>query len=161
MKPVIERLKKQNKIRDNFKKQRISNVSVPQQILFNKLKKLGRDKHFKPALERELYTLKGVRFSDIFIKKYGLNIEIDGEYHLSEEQVLKDSIREQEIWIKKKIITVRFMNSQIIENCDTVLKKIEGLLAELDPLPNWKSPGKGTKRVDTYSRRKEIYERYR
>lgn len=155
-----ERLKKQNKIRDRFKKERVGSCTLAQQKLFDVLKAIGKRRRFKPALEREIYTKNGVRFSDIFIKKYGLNIEVDGGYHNLEEQKIKDSLREKEIWGKKRIITIRFTNEDIFKSLDKIILKMESLMDDLDTLPNWKCPGKGKKRLNATIRRKQLWKEW-
>ena len=156
----VEKLRVKNKIRSKFKKERINSCTFTQRKLYSALKQIGIEKHFKPALEREIYTKDGVRFSDIYIKKYGLDIEIDGGYHLSEFQKADDSQREKEIWDKKRIITVRFTNEEIINDFGKVINKLCSLMDEIELLPNWKSPGKGRKKFRSTMERKEIYKRF-
>lgn len=156
----VDRLRRQNKIRSKFKKDRVASCTVPQNRLYYALKQIGSIKHFKPSLEREIYTKTGVRFSDIYIKKYGLNIEVDGDYHFSEEQKTADAKKEKEIWDKKKIITVRFTNDEIMDNFEKVLTRMNSLIDELETLPNWKSPGKGKKRLNSTLLRKKIYQKF-
>jgi len=156
----VERLRRQNKIRSKFKKERVASCTVPQKRLYSALKQIGLIKHFKPSLEREIYTKTGVRFSDIYIKKYGLNIEVDGGYHSSQDQKAADLQKEKEIWDKKKIITVRFSNEEIINDFEKVLTKLNSLIDELEILPNWKCPGKGKKRLNSTLSRKKVYQKF-
>lgn len=156
----VERLRRKNKIRSKFKKERVDSCTFAQKKLYYALKQIGTVKHFKPSLEREIYTKIGVRFSDIYIKKYGLNIEVDGDYHSSEDQKTADAQKEKEIWDKKKIITVRFTNAEIMNDFEKVLTKLNSLIDELEILPNWKSPGKGKKRLNSTLLRKKIYQKF-
>ena len=156
----VDRLKRQNKIRGRFKRERTVSCTLAQERLFNILKTIGKRRQFKPALEREIYTKNGVRFSDIFIKKYGLNIEIDGGYHLSEVQKIKDSAKEKEIWDKKRIITIRFTNEDIFKRLGEILPRLESLMDELDTLPNFKCPGKGKKKFNSTIKRKQLYRKW-
>jgi very-short-patch-repair endonuclease len=156
----VERLRRQNKIRSKFKRDRVTSCTVPQKKLYYALKQIGLVKHFKPSLEREIYTKMGVRFSDIYIKKYGLNIEVDGDYHSSQDQKISDTQKEKEIWDKKKIITVRFTNTEIMNNFEKVLIRLNSLIDELEILPNWKCPGKGKKRLNSTLLRKKIYQKF-
>lgn len=156
----VERLRRQNKIRSKFKKERVDSCTFAQKKLYYALKQIGTIKHFKPSLEREIYTKTGVRFSDIYIKKYGLNIEVDGDYHSSETQKVADKQKEKEVWDKKKIITVRFTNEEIINNFEKVVDLLNSLIEELELLPNWKCPGKGKKRLNSTLLRKKIYQKF-
>ncbi len=52
----VKRLKRQNRIRSKFKKDRMASCTVPQKKLYYALKQIGLVKHFKPAFEREIYT---------------------------------------------------------------------------------------------------------
>ncbi|HRZ95528.1 MAG TPA: hypothetical protein P5262_03095 [Candidatus Moranbacteria bacterium] len=152
----VDRLKRQNKIRDRFKRERMDGCTLAQNKLFDVLKIIGKKRQFKPVLEREIYTKNGVRFSDIFISKYGLNIEVDGGYHFTEDQKVKDIMREKEIWDKKRIITIRFINEDIINRLDVIAPKLESLMNELDKLPHFKCPGKGKKKFNATVRRKQL-----
>jgi len=149
-----EKLRKQNKIRDRFKKQRKESITFAQKKLFEYLK-FSRNGDFKTSLEREIYTKEGVRFSDIFIKKHGLSIEIDGEHHFTEEQTLKDSAREKEIWDKKRIITIRVTNDEIINDFESTTKRIDNLINKLDVPPLWGArKGKNWNIKNTMDRKK-------
>jgi very-short-patch-repair endonuclease len=157
----VEKLRRQNKIRSKFKKERVESCTAPQKKLYYALKQIGLARQFKPSLEREIYTKTGVRFSDIYIKKYGLNIEVDGGYHFSKNQIAIDAQKEREIWNKKKIITVRFANDEIMDNFEKVLIKLNSLIDELETLPNWRCPGKGRKRLNSTLLRKKVYNKFK
>jgi len=156
----INELKKRNKIRDKFKRERLQNVTLAQEKLYTALQPLGKEKHFKIAKEREVYTRQGVRFTDLFIKKYGLNIEVDGNYHLTEDQKSKDISKEKELWDKKRIITIRFTNYEILNDLNNVIKNINLFINKLETLPNWKSSGKGIKKLRTTITRKKYYKEW-
>jgi very-short-patch-repair endonuclease len=155
----IERVRRQNKTRDLFKKERRESVTLAQNKLFTYLVGLGKKRGFKPSLEREVYTKSRVRFADIFIQKYGLNIDVDGSFHSTKEQILKDIEREKEMWLKKRIITIRFTNNEIFNNFALIELKIELLLDELELLPHWKTLGVGEKRKKILTTRREIWKK--
>jgi len=154
-----EDVRKKNKIRDKYKRERIKSVSSAQRKLADALRVLGKRNQFKVALEREIYTKEGVRFVDIFIKKFGLAIEVDGGYHMSAGQKESDKKRDKEIWDKKHILIIRFSNHEIRNELDKVLNKIESTINEFEGLSNWKSPGKGVKRLRNTLARKAIKKR--
>lgn len=150
-------IKRKNAIRDRFKKIRVQSITPAQAVLFRALELLAKEYAFKVVKEREIYTKEGVRFADLFIKKYGLIIEVDGDYHFTPEQIEKDKQREEEIWSKKKIITLRFKNEDVVSNIDGVLTSIRSIIVRLSTLPNYKSPGKGVKKLRNTLARKKIY----
>ncbi len=152
-----EDLKRKNTTRDRFKKARVRSITSAQKILFEALKPLAKEFAFKVAKEREIYTKEGVRFADLFIKKYGLIVEVDGGYHLTPEQVRKDKKRDEEIWEKKMIITLRIKNEEVMGNIEDTLKTIRSVVTKLSTLPNHKSPGKGVKKLRNTLARKKIY----
>jgi len=131
----IEDVKRKNKIRDRFKKQRLWSVTLAQRMLYEAMQTMGKGR-FIVAKEREIYTKHGVRFADIYIRKYGLAIEVDGGYHREEEQKVEDKIRETQIWDKKRILTIRVSNSDItMENGDSHHLTIP-LVDQYDPVPS-------------------------
>jgi very-short-patch-repair endonuclease len=156
-----EGLKVKNKIRDKFKKERMESITPAQSSLFRALQVLGKDHGFKIVKEREIYTKEGVRFADLFIKKYGLIIEVDGGYHSTPEQKQKDLDRDQEIWTKKGIVTMRFNNDEIFDREKETLQAVRLMIARLAVLPNYQTPGKGKKKLATTLARKKIREELR
>jgi len=150
-------IKRKNAIRDRFKKVRAQSITPAQAVLFNALKLLAKEYAFKVVKEREIYTRKGVRFADLFIKKYGLIIEVDGGYHFTPKQIEEDKRRDEEIWSKKMIITLRFKNEDVMGNIDGVLISIRSMIARLSALSNYKSPGKGARKLRNTLARKKIY----
>ena len=54
-----------------------------------------------------------------------LVIEVDGEYHFTDEQMMLDKTR-TDFLEKIGFHVMRFTNKQIIENVDDVIKQIEG-----------------------------------
>lgn len=151
-----ENLRKKNKIRDKFKSTRLKSITPAQAVLFRALGPLSKEYEFKVVKEREIYTKNGVRFADLFIKKYGLIIEVDGGYHSTAEQKEKDLQRDKEIWDKKRILTLRVNNQEILKNIDETLNTIRSVLLRLSTLSNYKSPGK-RKKLETTLARKKIF----
>lgn len=152
-----EDLKRKNAIRDRFKKTRMRSITPAQAMLFTALQPLAKEYAFKVAKEREVYTKEGVRFADIFIQKYGLIIEVDGGYHSNPKQVEDDRRRDEEIWAKKKIVTLRVKNEDVMSDTEDVLKTIRSIVGKLSGLPNYKTPGKGLKKLRNTLARKKIY----
>jgi very-short-patch-repair endonuclease len=152
----VEDVKIKNKIRDRFKKERMLNTSPAQRVLYASLQLSGKGR-FRVAKEREIYTADGVRFADIFIKKYGLAIEVDGGYHATPKQKEKDALRAKEIWDKKKIIIVRFSNDEVLNDLKTVMERIDLLVDQLEALPAWTPAGKTPKARASIRARKEFY----
>ncbi len=150
-------IKRKNAIRDRFKKIRVQSITPAQAVLFKALELLEKEYAFKVVKEREIYTKEGVRFADLFIKKYGLIIEVDGGYHFTPKQIEEDRRRDEEIWSKKKIITLRFKNEDVMENIDDVLISVRAVIARLAALSNYKTPGKGVKKLRNTLARKKIY----
>lgn len=153
----VEKLKVKNKIRDKFKKERISSVTPTQKMLVNALGEMSHEFSFGTVKEREIYTQNGVRFADIYIKKYGLIIEVDGGYHSSPDQRIKDIQRDEEVWKEKQIITLRFTNDEIENQLENVLTAIRLVVSKLDTLSNFNSMGKGKKKLHNTLERKKIY----
>ncbi|MDD4358778.1 MAG: DUF559 domain-containing protein [Candidatus Pacebacteria bacterium] len=127
-------IKRKNAIRDRFKKIRVQSITPAQSVLFNALGLLAEEYAFKVVKEREIYTKEGVRFADLFIKKYGLIIEVDGGYHFTSKQIEEDKRRDEEIWSKKMIITLRFKNENVMSDMDGVLTSIRSMIARLSAL---------------------------
>lgn len=150
----VEDIRRKNKIRTKYKSQRMRSVTPAQKKLFEALKALGRVKQFNVVKEREIYTKTGVRFADIYIRRYGLAIEVDGDYHTTPEQKVADEMREKEIWAKKRVMTVRVSNLEVLENIDAVVQRISVLIDQLELLPNWKSPGRGKRLATTQARKR-------
>lgn len=146
----------QNKIRDKFRSQRLAQVSWPQRLLFKELQIEGKRSGFKPRLEHEIYTTNGVRFADIYIKRWHLNIDIDGSYHHAASQKLKDVQREDELWAnKRQIVTLRFSNEEVMSDAKTVVRRILAFAQSLDNRPKNKNlPRPERKRLRTLHRKK-------
>ncbi|WP_396022262.1 endonuclease domain-containing protein [Chryseobacterium suipulveris] len=80
--------------------------------------------------------------ADFYCHQLKLVIEVDGDYHSSQEQIEKDKER-TEILNSNGLEVLRFTNKEIFENIDFVLKNIE-LKAEEISLktknPNYPDP---------------------
>ena len=65
-------------------------------------------------------------------------IELDGEYHLTKEQIIKDQER-TEILIENGLEVIRFKNDDVINKIDFVLSqikmKIKKLKIQISPNP--------------------------
>ena len=56
-----------------------------------------------------------------------LIIELDGDYHLTAEQILKDRERTERLSLLGYKV-IRFKNEQVIHNTETVIKQIKNIL---------------------------------
>lgn len=65
----------------------------------------------------------GVYILDFYCHQYKLAIEVDGEYHLSKDQILIDEERTQNLECSG-IMVIRFTNQQVISNLEQVLQEI-------------------------------------
>ena len=60
---------------------------------------------------------------DFFFRKSRLIVEIDGEYHQTEEQIMQDKSRQE--WLEQQgYEVIRFTNEEIIGQTDVVFEKI-------------------------------------
>ena len=76
--------------------------------------------------------------ADFYCHKLKLVIEIDGEYHFSEEQVLKDL--ERTTYLNGVgLEVIRFKNEEILENVNTVLSKLLLKVEELEMIEKLKN----------------------
>jgi very-short-patch-repair endonuclease len=66
---------------------------------------------------------------DFYCHKMKLSIELDGEYHHSEEQKEKDAERTEYI-NSLGIREIRYPNSIVMNNLDLVIKELESLIKE-------------------------------
>ena len=69
---------------------------------------------------------------DFYCSKLRLAIEVDGGQHAKEENVLYDAEREQYL-AGLDITTLRFWNSEVRANLETVLEKIKNKINQLLP----------------------------
>lgn len=153
-----EDLRRKNKIRDRFKRARLHAATPAQVALYKILETLGKEYQFKVVKEREIYTKTGVRFADLYIQKYGLIVEVDGGYHLTPDQKEKDQRRDNEIWEKKQVITLRFSNDDVWSKKEVVIETTRSIIERLKILPNHRSQGRGEKKHQSTLARKLIYE---
>ena len=76
--------------------------------------------------------------ADFYCHQIKLIIEIDGDYHLAQEQILKDEERTK-ILNENGVEVIRFKNDEVINNIDWVLSqikiKIEKLKIQISPNP--------------------------
>ena len=72
--------------------------------------------------------------ADFYCHKYKLIIEIDGDYHLSEEQTIKDDERTK-VLNENGIKVIRFLNEEIENNIDQTLDKIRKIIKDQIQLP--------------------------
>ena len=66
----------------------------------------------------------GKYIADFYCHKYKFVIELDGEYHINEDQKLLDQIRTEKME-SFGIYVMRFSNDEISKNLDHVIKQIK------------------------------------
>jgi len=93
-------------------------------ILWNYLNKNQLGVKFRR--QHPLYTY----IADFYCHKLKLVIELDGEYHNTEEQISLDDARTKDIE-HFGISVIRFTNKDIINDIDSVIEKIEHTIDSL------------------------------
>lgn len=81
--------------------------------------------------EKKISCLENIKIEgwevDILIHPYHLAVEIDGFYHLSKTQKQRDEEKTRQLTAAGYHV-VRFTNTEIYENCDSCVKKVEYLI---------------------------------
>ena len=107
------------------------NMTKAEAILWNHLKqKQVCGQRFLRQFSVDSYII------DFFCPQLNLAIEVDGDTHLSDEELEHDKIRQDKIEALG-IVFLRFTNGEIYNGLDFVLEKIEGNVKELmkNPTP--------------------------
>ena len=110
---------------------------------YNCLKELQKKKKLNPTdaervlweyLRREQlgYKFRRQQVIDNYIADFAcleskLIIELDGDYHLTAEQILKDRERTERLSLLGYKV-IRFKNEEVIDNPETVIKQIKNIL---------------------------------
>ncbi len=95
-----------------------NNETEAEKILWEKLKG-NKIKNLKFRRQHPV----SLYIADFYCHKLKLIIEIDGEYHLSKEQIIKDSERTA-ILNSNGLEVIRFRNDEVLNDVDLVLSKI-------------------------------------
>jgi very-short-patch-repair endonuclease len=104
------------------------NMTLPELILWKKLK---NKKLFNTKFRRQHPI--NIFIVDFYCHEYKLIIEVDGEIHNSDENREYDEGRAYELE-RYGLKIFRFTNDQVTFNIDFVVKQIQEVIAELDPL---------------------------
>ena len=98
-------------------------MTLAESLLWDCLKAEIPDCHF-----RRQYVI-GDYIADFACLSRQLVIEVDGEYHFTDEQQLLDEAR-TEFLNKRGFYVMRFTNQEVMNNIDNVIKSIEDFLDE-------------------------------
>ena len=109
-------------LKENARKNRL-NMTDAEQLLWEYLKSWPRPYRFRRQ------HIIGDYIVDFACLANNLVIEVDGEYHFTDEQMKLDKMR-TDFLEKVGFHVMRFTNKQIIENVDDVIKQIEGDIYE-------------------------------
>ena len=97
-------------------------MTVAENILWNKLEKTQfHDLKFRRQHPINTYI------ADFYCHELKLIIEIDGEYHDTEEQNKYD-IERTNVLEYHDLKVIRFTNDEIVNNINSILIKLEGLI---------------------------------
>ena len=102
------------------------NETKSEKLLWEKLK----GNQIKSSKFRRQHPI-GLYIADFYCHKLKLIIEVDGEYHLSEEQILKDSERTNSLK-ESGLEVIRFTNEEIVKNIESVLSKLSTKIEEIE-----------------------------
>jgi len=100
------------------------NMTESELLLWERL----RNKRFKGLKFRRQHPIQTF-IADFYCHKLKLIIELDGGYHNSAEQKLKDLERE-EILKFNELTLIRFSNEEVINDIESVLLKLEKFIIE-------------------------------
>ena len=100
----------------------------------NKLNPTDAERVLWEYLRREQlgYKFRRQQVIDNYIADFAcleskLIIELDGDYHLTAEQILKDRERTERLSLLGYKV-IRFKNEEVIDNPETVIKQIKNIL---------------------------------
>ena len=113
-------------LKENAKHNR-KNPTEAESVLWKLLKGNGLDMHFRRQHIIQDFIV------DFFCADKGLSIELDGGYHFTEEQRLKDEYRTHELQ-RLGITELRFTNEELLHQPEQVLSKIKSVAYSLPSL---------------------------
>lgn len=100
-------------------------------MLFQPSPTAAQKRLVKKLQERKISCLENIKIDgwevDILIPPYHLAVEIDGFYHLSKTQKEKDEEKTRQLTAAGYHV-VRFTNTEIYEDCDSCVRKVEHLI---------------------------------
>ena len=106
---------------------KLRNHSTPGEILLWKKLRAGTMKNYTFNRQKPL----GRYIVDFYCKPANLVIEIDGAYHLENEQKIKDDLR-QKVLEEMGLNFIRFSEQQVRKDMEMVLKAIENYLTDYE-----------------------------
>ena len=115
-----------NILKENAEHNR-KNPTEAESILWKMLKGNGLDMHFRRQHIIQDFIV------DFFCADKGLSIELDGGYHFTEDQRLKDEHRTHELQ-RLGVTELRFTNEELLHQTEQVLSKIKSVAASLPSL---------------------------
>ena len=106
-----------------LRKKLIKTAPVPEKILYQALKKelAGICTVMR---QKVIFTPKSFYIADLFLRKYKIIVEVDGEYHNTPQQRALDKEREKHFLRRKDYRIIRFTNSEILSNPAMVMERI-------------------------------------
>lgn len=112
---------------DKIKKKRRTTLTRPHRIGIRVCESLG--------LEWEDEKQFGRFNADIYLPKYKISVEIDGDYwHQLPGVPEKDARRDKELFVKYDVVTVRFWESDIYENHHKMEEKLQKVVANIEKI---------------------------
>lgn len=112
---------------DKIKKKRRTTLTRPHRIGIRVCESLG--------LEWEDEKQFGRFNADIYLPKYKISVEIDGDYwHQLPGVPEKDARRDKELFVKYGVVTVRFWESDIYENHHKMEEKLQKVVANIEKI---------------------------
>lgn len=102
------------------------NETAAEKVLWERLKN-NQVKSYKFRRQHPI----GLYIADFYCHKLKLIIEVDGDYHLSDDQILKDSERTSSL-NESGLQVIRFKNEDIIEDIESVFTKLRNEIKEIE-----------------------------
>jgi very-short-patch-repair endonuclease len=106
----------------DFRKKKLKKNATKSELIFKaKLTSLKIKFRFQKAFIKDYFCIV-----DFYIPFMKLVIEIDGEYHFTPEQIIKDNARTNYLVKKRGLNVLRYTNKQAEEiSCEDLLKKFK------------------------------------
>jgi len=108
---------------------RLSNMSYPEKLMFNKFLELEYDKKYLIVREKSVFPY----FIDFAFENEKIALEIDGSQHLLPER-LKNDILKDELLIKNNWTVIRVSDYEVKNNIDNIIKILEDKLFDNDKI---------------------------
>jgi very-short-patch-repair endonuclease len=105
-----------------FKKQLKINKTHSEATLYAKMKEIG----MKFKFQKSFYSLDFACIVDFYFTCgfKSFVVEVDGGYHLTDEQKRKDSYRDKWLLLKRNCIVIRLTNDEVLSDVVGSIKKI-------------------------------------